>query len=174
MANEETKPIRFGILGCVEIARKVSRAINLSPNATLYAIGSRSIEKVTKFSASNNFPSHAKVYGSYNAVLDDPGVDVVYIPLPTSLHLHWAVLAAQNKKHLLLHKPVALNVVELDKILEACQSNGCYYVLGLKKCFSLYLILIFLVPFNYFWFPSIGMIHPSFPRSKFLLKFYIL
>ncbi|RHN51117.1 putative NAD(P)-binding domain-containing protein [Medicago truncatula] len=111
MDNEETKPIRFGILGCAEITRKVSRAINLSPKATLYAIGSRSLKKATKFAASNNFPSHAKVYGSYNAVLDDPDVDVVYIPLPTSLHLHWAVLAAQKKKHLLLHKPVALNVV---------------------------------------------------------------
>ena len=69
-----------------------------------------------------------KVYGSYEAVLDDPEVDAVYVPLPTSLHLHWAVLAAQKKKHLLLEKPVALNVAELDKILEACQSNGLQYM----------------------------------------------
>nr|ACJ84473.1 unknown [Medicago truncatula] len=128
MAHEETKPIRFGILGCAEIARKVSRAITLSPNSTLYAIGSRSLEKATKYAASNNFPSHTKIYGSYDAVLDDPDVDAVYVPLPTSLHLHWAVLAAQKKKHLLLEKPVALNVGELDKILEACESNGLQYM----------------------------------------------
>ncbi|KAK7271004.1 hypothetical protein RJT34_26578 [Clitoria ternatea] len=120
--------IRFGILGCAEIARKVSRAISLSPNATLYAIGSRSLEKASKFAASNGFPAHAKVYGSYEAVLDDPDVDAVYVPLPTSLHLHWAVLAAQKKKHLLLEKPVALNVSELDQILEACESNGLQYM----------------------------------------------
>lgn len=126
--TEERKPIRFGILGCAEIARKVSRAINLSPNATLYAIGSRSLEKATNFASSNDFPSHAKVYGSYEAVLDDPDVDAVYVPLPTSLHLRWAVLAAQKKKHLLLEKPVALNVGELDKILEACESNGVQYM----------------------------------------------
>lgn len=68
------------------------------------------------------------MYGSYDAVLDNPDVDAVYVPLPTSLHLRWAVLAAQKKKHLLLEKPVALNVGELDKILEACESNGVQYM----------------------------------------------
>lgn len=116
--------IKFGILGCADIARKLSRAITLAPNATLYAIGSRSLEKATKFAASNNFPETAKIYGSYDAVLDDPNVDAVYIPLPTSLHIKWAVLAAQKKKHILLEKPVALNVGEFDKIVEACEMNG--------------------------------------------------
>ncbi|KAL0324919.1 UNVERIFIED_CONTAM: putative oxidoreductase [Sesamum radiatum] len=119
-----TQPIKFGILGCAEIARKVSRAITLSPNSTLYAVGSRSVEKAAKFARENGFPESAKVYGSYDAVLDDPDVDAVYIPLPTSLHIKWAVLAAQKKKHVLLEKPVALNVGELDAILEACASSG--------------------------------------------------
>ncbi|KAL0361788.1 UNVERIFIED_CONTAM: putative oxidoreductase [Sesamum radiatum] len=117
-------PIKFGILGCADIARKVSRAITLSPNSTLYAVGSRSVEKAAKFARENGFPESAKVYGSYDAVLDDPDVDAVYIPLPTSLHIKWAVLAAQKKKHVLLEKPVALNVGELDAILEACESSG--------------------------------------------------
>lgn len=117
-------PIRFGILGCAEIARKLSRAITLAPNATLYAVGSRSIDKATGFAQANNFPPSAKIYGSYDAVLDDPDVDAVYLPLPTSLHIQWAVLAAQKKKHILLEKPVALNVAEFDKIVEACESNG--------------------------------------------------
>ncbi|KAK4489918.1 hypothetical protein RD792_000566 [Penstemon davidsonii] len=117
-------PIKFGILGCADIARKVSRAINLSPNSTLYAVGSRSQEKAARFAEQNGFPESAKVYGSYDAVLDDPDVDAVYIPLPTSLHIKWAVLAAQKKKHLLLEKPVALNVAELDVILAACESSG--------------------------------------------------
>lgn len=117
-------PIRFGILGCAEIARKVSRAITAAQNATLYAVGSRSIDKATAFAKANNFPANAKIYGSYEAVLDDPDVDAVYVPLPTSLHVKWAVLAAQKKKHILLEKPVALNVAEFDKIAEACESNG--------------------------------------------------
>ncbi|KAL3504622.1 hypothetical protein ACH5RR_034463 [Cinchona calisaya] len=120
--------IKFGILGCAEIARKVSRAITLSPYSTLYAVGSRTFEKAAKFAKDNGFPASAKVYGSYDAVLDDPDVDAVYVPLPTSLHIKWAVLAAHKKKHLLLEKPAALNVKELDVILEACESNGVQFM----------------------------------------------
>ncbi|KAK4253033.1 hypothetical protein QN277_010868 [Acacia crassicarpa] len=116
--------VRFGILGCADIARKLSRAITLAPNATLYAVASRSNEKATAFASANGFPPGSKIYGSYEALLDDPDVDAVYVPLPTSLHVHWAVLVAQKKKHLLLEKPVALNAAEFDKIIEACESNG--------------------------------------------------
>uniref|UniRef100_A0A5B6YLA7 Uncharacterized protein n=3 Tax=Davidia involucrata TaxID=16924 RepID=A0A5B6YLA7_DAVIN len=121
-------PVRFGILGCANIARMVSRAITLAPNSTIYAIGSRSIEKASRYASENGFPPSAKVYGSYEAVLDDPEVDAVYVPLPTSLHLRWAVLAAEKKKHVLLEKPVALNATELDTILEACESNGVQFM----------------------------------------------
>ncbi|PWA76247.1 Oxidoreductase [Artemisia annua] len=120
--------IRFGILGCANIARKVSRAMLLSPNTTISAVGSRSLNKATAFALENHFPESAKVYGSYDAVLDDPDVDAVYVPLPTSLHLKWAVLAAEKKKHILLEKPVALNVGELDTILEACESSGVQFM----------------------------------------------
>ncbi|KAL8523594.1 hypothetical protein ACS0TY_013540 [Phlomoides rotata] len=121
-------PVRFGILGCAEIARKVSRAMLLSPNSTIVAIGSRSIEKAAAFAEKNGFPAAAKAYGSYEAVLDDPEVDAVYVPLPTSLHLQWVVLAARKKKHVLVEKPVALNVAELDQILAACESSGVQFM----------------------------------------------
>ena len=127
----ENPKVRFGILGCAAIARKVARAINLAPNSTLYAIASRSIDKANNFAASNGLSSQTlKIYGSYDQLLDDPCVDVVYMPLPTSLHLHWAVLAAHRKKHLLLEKPAALDVGELDQILQACQSNGVQFMTG--------------------------------------------
>ncbi|KAM7514636.1 hypothetical protein LguiA_004219 [Lonicera macranthoides] len=118
-------PIRFGILGCANIARKVSRAILLSPNS---AIGSRSLSKACKFASDNNFPASAKFYGTYDAVLEDSDVDAVYVPLPTSLHVQWAVTAATKKKHVLLEKPVALHVKELDTILHACESNGVLFM----------------------------------------------
>ncbi|KAK9046982.1 hypothetical protein V6N11_052851 [Hibiscus sabdariffa] len=117
-------PIRFGIIGCAEIARKVSRAIQLAPNATVYAVASRNVDKAANFAKANGFPPHTKIYGSYESLLDDPDVDAVYLPLPTSLHLKWAVLTAQKKKHILTEKPVALNVAEFDQILKACEENG--------------------------------------------------
>ncbi|KAL4577856.1 hypothetical protein LXL04_013971 [Taraxacum kok-saghyz] len=129
MANEDNL-VRFGILGCAEIARKICRAINLSPNSTIQAISSRSAEKAKQFALKNSLSELVNVYGNYEQVLDDPSVDAVYIPLPTSLHLKWAVLAAQKKKHVLLEKPTALNVVDLDRILEACESNGVQFMDG--------------------------------------------
>lgn len=130
MAESSILPINLGILGCAGIAKKLSRAINLIPDATLAAISSRSSEKATHFAAANNFPLTAKVLNSYDAVLNDPDIDAVYIPLPTSLHLKYAVLAAQKKKHVLLEKPVAMNVGELDTILEACEDNGLQFMDG--------------------------------------------
>ncbi|XVF37268.1 hypothetical protein REPUB_Repub19eG0131700 [Reevesia pubescens] len=123
-------PIRFGIIGCAEIARKISRAILLAPNATISAVASRSIDKAVNFAKANEFPPEAKIYGSYESLLDDPNIDAVYLPLPTSLHLKWAVLAVQKKKHLLTEKPVALNVAEFDEILKACEENGAQIMDG--------------------------------------------
>lgn len=117
-------------MGCANIARKVSRAILLSPNSTIVAVGSRSVDKAAAFARENGYPAAAKAYGSYEAVLDDPDVDAVYIPLPTTLHRRWAVAAASRKKHVLLEKPVARNAAELDEILAACESNGVQYMDG--------------------------------------------
>ncbi|RDX95124.1 putative oxidoreductase, partial [Mucuna pruriens] len=128
--GENSKTVRFGILGCAYIARKVARAIGLAPNATLCAIASRSKKKAEKFAAENGFAASVRVYGSYDQVLEDAGVDAVYIPLPTSLHVRWAVMAAGKKKHVLVEKPVALDVADLDRILEAVESNGVQFMDG--------------------------------------------
>lgn len=137
MSETSESPICFGILGCAEIARKLARAINLSPNSTLCAVSSRSIENARKFAEKNGLIRSdndddddviIKVYGSYEELLDDPTVDAVYVPLPTSLHVRWAVSVASRKKHLLLEKPTALHVSELDKILEACEENGVQFM----------------------------------------------
>ncbi|CAA6658791.1 unnamed protein product [Spirodela intermedia] len=108
--------VRFGIVGCAEIARKVSRAIRMAPNASIAAVGSRSGEKSRRFLAENDLdPAAVAAYGSYEEVLDDPKVDAVYMPLPTSLHLPWA-------------KPTALCAADLDKILAACAAAGVQFM----------------------------------------------
>ncbi|WCJ36460.1 NAD(P)-binding Rossmann-fold superfamily protein [Euphorbia peplus] len=128
--GETENPIHFGIMGCAKIAKKVARAINLAPNSTLNAIASRSKEKAKLFASENELDESVKLYGSYEELIEDESIDVIYMPLPTSLHVQWAVLAAQNKKHLMLEKPPALNVQELDQILEACESNDVQFMDG--------------------------------------------
>ncbi|CAN1132396.1 Uncharacterized oxidoreductase At4g09670 [Linum perenne] len=128
--QQQQPKIRFGIIGCADIARKLARAITLSPNSDLSAVASRTPAKARAFAGANNLPPEVKIYGSYESLLDDPEIDVVYIPLPTSLHLKWATLAAQKKKHVLLEKPVAVTVDELDRILDACEANGVQFMDG--------------------------------------------
>ncbi|OMO99268.1 hypothetical protein COLO4_13417 [Corchorus olitorius] len=128
--GETEAGIRFGIIGCANIARKVGRAINLAPSSVLYAIGSRSLEKAKQFADANGLAESVKIYGSYDEVVQDPSVDAVYIPLPTSVHVEWAVKAASNKKHVLIEKPTAMDGAQLELILEACQSNGVQFMDG--------------------------------------------
>ncbi|XP_010499960.1 PREDICTED: uncharacterized oxidoreductase At4g09670-like [Camelina sativa] len=127
-------PIRIGLLSCTKIVRKLSRAIKLSPNATISAIATTtsSIEEAKSFAESNNFPPSTKIHGSYESLLEDPDVDAVYLPIPASLHVEWAVRAARQGKHILLDKPVALNVSEFDQIVEACEVNGVQFMDGTR------------------------------------------
>ncbi|KAL0661341.1 hypothetical protein Bca4012_098178 [Brassica carinata] len=124
MATVTDTPIRIGVMGCAVIARTVSRAIDLAPNATIAAVASRSLEKAKTFATANGYQQSVKIHGSYESILEDPDVDALYIPLPTSLHVEWAIRAAESGKHILLEKPVAMNVSEFDKIVAACEKNG--------------------------------------------------
>ncbi|XP_047059818.1 uncharacterized oxidoreductase At4g09670-like [Lolium rigidum] len=125
----EPRPVRFGIMGCASIARKVSRAMLLAaPAAAVAAVGSRSEAKARLFAADNGLPAATRLHGSYEALLADPDVDAVYLPLPTSLHVRWAVAAAGRGKHVLLEKPTALCAADLDVILAACEENGVQFM----------------------------------------------
>lgn len=122
--------MRFGIIGCAKAAGKIGRAINLAPNSVLHAVGDPSLETAKQFVAANGAPDTVKIYGSYDQVVADPCVDVVYVASPPSVRGHWALLAAKNKKHLLVEKPTALNLEELDEILGECESNGVQFMDG--------------------------------------------
>jgi predicted dehydrogenase len=65
-----------------------------------------------------------RVYESYQALVDDPGIQAVYIPLPNSLHKEWVMRCAEHGKHILCEKPVALNATEGREMFEACRANG--------------------------------------------------
>lgn len=119
MASEQ---VRFGILGCAGIAEKVCVAIAEADNATVYAVGSRTKEKAEAFIV-KHCPG-ACAYDSYDAVLEDPKVQAVYIPLPTGLRAAWVFKAATKKKHILCEKPISGSKEETLKIFEACKAEG--------------------------------------------------
>ncbi|KAG0504113.1 hypothetical protein KC19_12G158100 [Ceratodon purpureus] len=122
--------VKFGILSCANIARTLISAMKLLPEVKIHAIASRSLDKVQSFAAANDVPKETKLYGSYEELLDDDEVDALYVPLPTGLHVEWVLKAAAKKKHILIEKPPAHTVKELDVMLEALQKNGLQYMDG--------------------------------------------
>ena len=109
--------LRWGILGAKSwIARDaIVPAIQKSRNGTVVAAGTRDPGSVLE--ASGKMDGVRTL--SYEALLADPGVDAIYIPLPNSMHLEWAIRAAEAGKPVLCEKPLALNCDDANKIVEA-------------------------------------------------------
>lgn len=115
------KKIKWGILGTAIIAREqMIPAILQSRYGELYAIASRTEEKAKESAEKFGIP---RFYGNYDALLKDPMVEAVYIPLPNHLHVDWAVRALQAGKHVLVEKPVALHATEAGKLLAEAEKH---------------------------------------------------
>jgi len=127
----DTKPIRFGLIGCSSIARRrFAPALNKSSLASLERIGSRDAGKAEQFARELGAPK----WGSYEEVMTDPNVDAVYISTPPSLHESWVRMAAEHGKHIFCEKPAfpnyrtAVEMVELCRRSKVCLMEG--YVFG--------------------------------------------
>jgi len=102
--------VRWGVLGAAKIAReKVIPAMRKCQFAEIAAVASRDLATAQALGA-------PKSYGSYEALLDDPDIDAVYIPLPNHLHVPWSVRAAEAGKHVLCEKPIALSANEARQL----------------------------------------------------------
>jgi len=112
-------PIRWGVLGVSNIAvNRVIPAIQRSSNGRLVAIASRSAERARDAAGRLNISA---AYGAYQALLDDPSIQAVYIPLPNTLHREWTIRAAQAGKHVLCEKPLGISVAECQEMIAACR-----------------------------------------------------
>ena len=110
----------WGVLGAGFIAnRAMLPAIQQSSNARVLALASRDEQRGREVAHRYGIKH---VYTAYEALLDDPDVQVVYIALPNSLHREWAIRAAHAGKHVLCEKPLALNAAESDEIISTCYS----------------------------------------------------
>jgi D-xylose 1-dehydrogenase (NADP+, D-xylono-1,5-lactone-forming) len=105
--------LRWGLLSTARINRLIIPAIRASERSEVTTVASRTRERGTAYAAEWQIP---RVHDSYEALLGDPSIDVVYIALPNSLHVEWTVRALEAGKHVLCEKPLALRVEDVDRI----------------------------------------------------------
>jgi predicted dehydrogenase len=115
-------PLRWGVLGVANIAvKQVIPALQQSPHARVEAIASRERPKAEAAARSLGIP---RAHGSYEALLADPEVEAVYIPLPNHLHVPWTIRAAEAGKHVLCEKPIACSAAEARELLAVRARTG--------------------------------------------------
>jgi predicted dehydrogenase len=119
----ETKTIKWGILGTGWIAQKFADALAVAKDCQLYAVGSRTMDSAARFAANYGVKT---AYGSYEELVQDANVDIVYIATPHNLHLENTVLTLNHGKHVLCEKPMGVNLKE---------ANAMFRLAGEKKLF---------------------------------------
>jgi predicted dehydrogenase len=127
-------PLRWGILGAAQIARKNWKAILNSGNGVLSGVGSRDRDKSSQFIAdcqsSAAFEVTPRAMGSYEEVIQAADIDAVYIPLPTGVRKEWVLRAAKAGKHVLCEKPCATSASDLAEMTGACARNNVQFMDG--------------------------------------------
>ncbi len=112
--------LNWGILSTARINRRVIPALRASPRSKLLGVAARSPARAHRFASLWEIP---RVYNSYRALLEADDIDAVYLPLPNSLHGHWALQAAGQGKHVLCEKPLTVSVKEAEALLRAARKN---------------------------------------------------
>jgi xylose dehydrogenase (NAD/NADP) len=119
MAN---KVLNWGLLSTARINRALITPLRASKRNQLLAVASRTQESADRYAREWKIP---RAHGSYEALLADPEIDVIYNSLPNHLHAEWTIKAVEAGKHVLCEKPLALNVAEVDAMKEAARKHGC-------------------------------------------------
>ena len=113
----------WGILGTGHIAHKFADGLRQLEQAKLYAVGSRRQETATAFAEEFGF---AKAYPSYEALLADPAVDIVYVSSPHPWHHAHTLACLEAGKAVLCEKPLALNAAQATEMRDAARQHGCF------------------------------------------------
>ena len=115
-------PLRWGILGAANFAQNhMGPAIHAAKGAEFAALATSSPQKAAGFQA---FAPGIRIHDSYDALLADPAIDAVYIPLPNHLHVEWSLKAMAAGKHVLCEKPMTLQADEFDQLIAARDASG--------------------------------------------------
>ena len=114
--------LRWGFLSTAEINRALIRPLRASKRNQLVAVASRSEEKAQVYADKWGIP---RAYGSYEALLADPEIDVIYNSLPNHLHADWTIKALKAGKHVLCEKPLGLTLSRVDEMFATAKETAC-------------------------------------------------
>ncbi len=117
------RTIRWGILGPGRISRKFASDLKLVENAELIAVGSRSLESASAFA--EEFPVRF-LHDSYEALAQNPEVDVIYISTPHNLHYENTLLCLSHQKAVLCEKPFAMNSRQVKEMTTVAKQKGIF------------------------------------------------
>ncbi|HEY0414889.1 MAG TPA: Gfo/Idh/MocA family oxidoreductase [Gaiellaceae bacterium] len=115
------EPVRFGIVSTADINRKVIPGAHASPDVDLVGVASRTQERADAYAREWDIP---QAYGSYEALLEDPAIEAVYISLPNTLHVPWTIRALEAGKHVLCEKPLTRHPEEAAAAFDAAAAAG--------------------------------------------------
>jgi predicted dehydrogenase len=113
--------LRWGILGVAKINDRILPSFARAEHAELRAIASRTAERAQVAAAVAGIPV---AHGSYEALVADPNVDAVYIPLPNTLHAEWTRRAAEHGKHILCEKPLTPTAEQARELVDLCRAKN--------------------------------------------------
>lgn len=116
-----SKILNWGILSTAKINQALIKPLRASKRTRLLAVASRSLSSAEAYAREWDIP---RAHESYEALLADPEVDVIYNPLPNHLHAEWTIKALHAGKHVLCEKPLALTLEEVDAMMTASQETG--------------------------------------------------
>ncbi len=116
-------PLRWGIIGTGRIASQFASGLEQSDSGNLVAVASRTDANAARFGE-----AHAveRRHASYDALVNDPGVDAVYISTPHPMHAEWAIKSAEAGKHVLCEKPMTLNEADTMAVVESARRNDVF------------------------------------------------
>jgi predicted dehydrogenase len=113
--------VRWGIVGTANIARGAFLPGLRAAGGTAAAVAGRDLGRAEKWAADHGVE---RAVQGYQALIDDPGIDALYIPLPNSLHAEWTIAALRAGKPVLCEKPLAGSLEEVQQVLAVAQETG--------------------------------------------------
>ncbi len=114
--------MKLGILGAGNIARKMAATVNEMEHVEAHAVASRDLQKAREFAQKWNV---RKAYGSYEEMLGDPEIDLVYVCTPHSLHFEHMMMCLDKGKHVLCEKSFTMNADQARKVLAYGREKNC-------------------------------------------------